>query len=81
MSIANPFRIDTRPVQRCPWCHVGKHVAKVAQRWASTKIRLPPRRCLPNWLGQQLHANGSGGFGIGVGLTVALRVLLARASP
>ena len=62
MSVADPFRIDTRPGQRCPWCHVGRQVAEVAQRWASTKICLPPRRCLPNWLGQRPHANGGGGL-------------------
>ena len=48
------------------------------QWWVSTKIRMPPRRCLPSWLGRQLHANSSGGL-TGVGLMVALRVFLARA--
>ena len=39
-----------------------------------------PRRCLPSWLGRQLHANGGGDLA-GVGLTVALLVRLARALP
>ena len=34
---------------------------------------MPPRRCLPSWLGRQLHANGGGGL-TGVGLMVALQV-------
>ena len=41
---------------------------------------MPPRRCLPSWLGRQLHANGGGGL-TGVGLMVAQRVFLARALP
>ena len=53
-SIAAPFRVDTHPGQWCPWCHVGRQAAE--------KIRLPPRRCLPNWLGRQLHANGGRGW-------------------
>ena len=39
-----------------------------------------PRRCLPSWLGWQLHANG-GGYLVGVGLDVALLAPLARALP
>ena len=39
-----------------------------------------PRRCLPSWLGWQLHANGGGDLG-GVGLAVALLARLARAMP
>ena len=39
-----------------------------------------PRRCLPSWLGRQLHANGGGDLA-GAGLTVALLVRLARALP
>ena len=30
-----------------------------------------PRRCLPSWLGWQLHVNGGGSL-VGVGLAVAL---------
>src|SRR4051812_40563312 len=41
---------------------------------------MPPRRCLPSWLGRQLHANGGGGV-TGAGPMVAPRVLLARALP
>ena len=37
-----------------------------------------PRRCLPSWLGRQLHANGGGDLA-GAGLTVALLVRLVRA--
>ena len=36
-----------------------------------------PRRCLPSWLGRQLHANGGGDLA-GAGLVVALLVRLAR---
>ena len=36
-----------------------------------------PRRCLPSWLGRQLHANG-GGVLAGVSLAVALLACLAR---
>ena len=39
-----------------------------------------PRRCLPSWLGWQLHANG-GGVLAGAGLAVALLGSLARALP
>ena len=39
-----------------------------------------PRRCLPSWLGRQLHANGGGDLA-GVGLAVALLARLARALP
>ena len=79
-SVTAPSRVDTRPGQRRPRCHVGRQAAEVAQWWVSTKIRMPPRRCLPSWLGRQLHANGGGGL-TGVGLMVALRVFLARALP
>ena len=37
-----------------------------------------PRRCLPSWLGWQLHANGGEDL-VGAGLAVALPVRLARA--
>ena len=36
-----------------------------------------PRRCLPNWLGRQLHAN-CGEDLAGAGLVVALPIRLAR---
>ena len=39
-----------------------------------------PRRCLPSWLGWQLHVN-SGGSLVGVGLAVALLASLVRALP
>ena len=39
-----------------------------------------PHRCLPSWLGRQLHANGSGDLA-GVDLAVALLARLARALP
>ena len=39
-----------------------------------------PRRCLPSWLGRQLHANGGGDLA-GAGLEVALLAPLARALP
>ena len=39
-----------------------------------------PRRCLPSWLGWQLHANGAGDLA-GAGLEVALLAPLARALP
>ena len=39
-----------------------------------------PRRCLPSWLGWQLHANGGGDLA-GAGLEVALLAPLARALP
>ena len=39
-----------------------------------------PRRCLPSWLGRQLHANGGGGLA-GVGLLVAPLSPSARALP
>ena len=39
-----------------------------------------PRRCLPSWLGWQLHAN-SGGDLAGAGLEVALPAPLVRALP
>ena len=41
---------------------------------------MSPRRCLPGWLGRQLHANGGGDLA-GVGLAVALLARLARALP
>ena len=41
---------------------------------------MSPRRCLPSWLGWQLHANGGGGLA-GAGLEVALLAPLARALP
>ena len=37
-----------------------------------------PRRCLPSWLGRQLHAIGGIDLA-GVGLAVAVLALLARA--
>ena len=39
-----------------------------------------PCRCLPIWLGWQLHANGGGDL-VGVGLAVALLTPLARVLP
>ena len=39
-----------------------------------------PRRCLPSWLGRQLHASGGGDLA-GAGQAVALLVRLARALP
>ena len=39
-----------------------------------------PRKCLPSWLGRQLHANGCGDLA-GVDLVVALLARLARALP
>ena len=39
-----------------------------------------PRRCLPSWLGWQLHVNGSGDL-VGAGLAVAPLTPLARALP
>ena len=36
-----------------------------------------PRRCLPSWLGWQLHVNG-GGYFVGAGLAVAPLTPLAR---
>ena len=39
-----------------------------------------PRKCLPSWLGRQLHANDDGDLA-GAGLTVALLMRLARALP
>ena len=41
------------------------------------KICMLPRRCLPSWLGWQLHAN-DGGELVGAGLVVALLVRLVR---
>ena len=41
---------------------------------------MSPRRCLPNWSGRHLHANGGGDLA-GVGLAVALLARLARALP
>ena len=38
---------------------------------------MSPRRCLPSWLGRQLHANGGGNV-VGVGLVVALLSPLVR---
>ena len=37
-----------------------------------------PHRCLPSWLGRQLHPNGGEDL-VGAGLAVALPVRLARA--
>ena len=79
-SVAAPPCFDTRPGQRCMRCHVGRQAAEVAQWWVFTKICMPPRWCLPSWLGRQLHANDGRGL-TAVGLTVALRVFLARALP
>src|SRR3954471_4560135 len=79
-SVVAPPRVDTCLGQRCPRCHVGGQAAEVAQRWVSTRICMPPRRCLPSWLGRQLHANGGGGV-TGAGPMVAPRVSLARALP
>ena len=39
-----------------------------------------PRRCLPSWLGWQLHANGGGNL-VGAGLAVALLASSVRALP
>ena len=39
-----------------------------------------PRRCLPSWLGWQLHANG-GGVLAGAGLVLALLTPSARVLP
>ena len=39
-----------------------------------------PRRCLPSWLGWQLHVNGGGSL-VDVGLAVALPAFFARALP
>ena len=39
-----------------------------------------PRRCLPIWLGWQLHVSGGGNL-VGAGLAVALLLSLARALP
>ena len=39
-----------------------------------------PRRCLPSWMGWQLHANDSGEL-VGVGLAVALLSPSARVLP
>ena len=39
-----------------------------------------PRRCLPSWLGWQLHANGDGDLA-GAGLAVALLASSVRALP
>ena len=39
-----------------------------------------PRRCLPSWLGWQLHANGGGDL-VGAGLAVAPLAPLVRALP
>ena len=41
------------------------------------RVCMFPRRCLPSWLGRQLHANGGGDLA-GVGLEVALRACLVR---
>ena len=42
------------------------------------KDRMLPPRCLPSWLGRQLHANGGEDL-VGAGLAAALPVRLARA--
>ena len=39
-----------------------------------------PRRCLPSWLGWQLHVNGGGSL-FGAGLAVAPLASLARVLP
>ena len=41
---------------------------------------MSPRKCLPSWLGRQLHANDDRDLA-GAGLTVALLMHLARALP
>ena len=41
---------------------------------------MSPCRCLPSWLGWQLHVNGGGDL-VGAGLVVALLTPLARALP
>ena len=81
---------EARPVRRCssllrqaPW--PATHAKPRRQlRWhgggASTKGCMLPRRCLPSWLGRQLHANGGGDLA-GVDLAVALLARLARALP
>ena len=50
----------------------------MVQWWVFTKIHMPPHKCLPSWLGRQLHACGGGGL-VGVGLMVAPRVSSGRA--
>ena len=50
----------------------------MAQWWVFTKICMPPCRCLPSWLGRQLHVNGGGSL-VDMGLAVALPASLARA--
>src|SRR4051812_22916458 len=42
--------------------------------------RMLPRRCLPSWLGWQLHVNG-GGVLVDAGLAVALLMPSARVLP
>ena len=39
-----------------------------------------PRRCLPSWLGWQLHGHGGGSL-VGASLAVALLASLVKASP
>ena len=62
----------------------GAMQAGMQLRWhdggASTKGCMLPRRCLPSWLGRQLHANGGRDLA-GVGLAVALLACLVRALP
>ena len=33
-SVTAPPRFDTRPGQRCMWCHVGRQAAEVARWWS-----------------------------------------------
>ena len=66
----------------------GLHEDPHATTQVLAKLVWKPRRCLPSWLGWQLHVN-SGGDTVGAGLVVAplspsARVLLgvpARVSP
>ena len=62
----------------------GAMVAGRQLRWrgggSSMKGCMLPRRCLPSWLGQQLHANGGEDLD-GAGLVVAPLARLARALP
>ena len=44
------------------------------------RSRMLPHRCLPSWLGWQLHVNGGGSL-VDMGLAVALLASLVRALP
>ena len=33
-SVAAPPCFDTRPGQRCMWCHIGRQAAEVARWWS-----------------------------------------------